>query len=564
VRSFVARPAAIRAAIARYYEGDPHAFVHLIMPDGSAFWPVDADASPVGGAGDEEPGTVMGRPPGSASSSSEPSGLLVVPQWGIPLPSGSGLSAPATTPTATGLRLEEPPHDALRGVSADAYLETLNTFVSLLEQGRAELRGHSSQVARLCKALAERVGLNAQDRHALLVAAYLHDVGKGPAGRLSGGVDPSASDLDGRGPLELHLTALNVARHEAHRVEAARLRDAAARLFASAALPELSVRILEHLYERFDGQGFPDRLAGKDIPYGSRVLALVETYCDLVTNPRNPYRRTLTAPQALSVVKELSGPIFDPTLSMLLRHVVLGPGASAHSVGGARALLVDPDHEETAILEMRLLEQGFAVKVVRDLAAAREALRVEAPDLILSEVDLTSSGDGFELMSAVGELPGVPRPALIFVTRRADRESVSRGFALGATDYLLKPASPELIATKAAQVMADATRRHSSGVSGSLREMALPDVVQILANGRRGGRLQLVDGGKRGEIHFSEGQIHDARFGSLEGEEAFYAMLKLGDGTFSLDPGFVPSRRVIHTSTESMLLEGMRRLDEHV
>ena len=94
--------------------------------------------------------------------------------------------------------------------------------------------------------------------------------------------------------------------------------------------------------------------------------------------------------------------------------------------------------------------------------------------------------------------------------------------------------------------------------------MSLPDVVQVLCNGRRGGRLRLVGGGKQGEIHFLDGQIWDAKFAGHSGEEAIYAMLRLTDGTFALDPSFKPAKRVIEVSPEGLLLEGMRRLDEGI
>ena len=51
-------------------------------------------------------------------------------------------------------------------------------------------------------------------------------------------------------------------------------------------------------------------------------------------------------------------------------------------------------------------------------------------------------------------------------------------------------------------------------------------------------------------------------FRSVAREEALYSMLALGDGDFSLDPGFKPASRVINASTEALLLEGMRRIDE--
>lgn len=531
-RALVARPAAIRAAIEKFYRKNPRAFADLSARETPPPSQLDVyDPSPFDD-GFEDPFT--GLMSGPAAS------IEVVREPEPPRAPAPPLAPPALAPRGT-IPADLPSTDAPH-IDPEAYLETLNVFVSLLERERGELRGHSSQVARLSRLVAERVGLPPGDRHAISIAAYLHDVGKGAQG--------------------YHLTALNVARYEGHRLQAQKSREVPAKLFAAARVGDGVARILAHLYERFDGQGFPDRLAGKDIPYGARVLALVETYCDLVGNSRNPYRKVLSAPQALSVVRELSGTLFDPTLADLLRHVVLGEDTS-QATGRTRALIVDPDPEETTVLEMRLLEHGFAVSVARDLAAARDQISNDPPDVVVTEVDLGGGGQsGFELPRFIAELPEEQRPALVFLTTHSDRESVSRAFDLGAADYIVKPASAELVATKLGQVAQSSARRQASGVSGSLREMSLPDVVQILCNGRRGGRLQIVSGGKRGEVHFADGQIHDAQFGGIGGEEAFYAMLKLTDGTFSLDPSFAPSRRVIHASAEGLLLEGMRRLDE--
>ncbi len=519
VRAYVARPAAIRAAIEKFYRGRARAFAELRareVPELELHEP-----SPLGGASDvamngfDDPFLSIVGPAESRRASSRPPPKLET-------------ARPSTVPVVTDAVFVDP----------EAYLETLAVFVSLLEQDRGELRGHSIQVARLCRLVAERVGLSLGDRHSLLTAAYLHDVGK---------------------PSEHHLTALNVARYEAHRAVAEKSQTAPVKLF-STALPEPARRILGHLYERFDGQGFPDRLAGKDIPYGSRVLSIVETYCDLTGHTDNPYGQLLTTAQALSVLKDLSPSLFDPTLVDLLRIVVAGDAGSESLAGRTRALLVDPDPEETTVLELRLIEYGFTVRVARDLAGARTALR-DGSDVVITEVDLVSEGEGFELLRAIAEL-GDARPSVLVLTRRADRDSVGKGFELGAADYLVKPASPEVVAKKAAQAVEGAARQHATGVSGSLKDMSVPDVVQILANGRRGGKLSIISGGKRGEILFSDGQIHDASFGSLAGEEAFYAILKLAEGTFSLDPTFAPQKRAIHASTEGLLLEGMRRLDE--
>ncbi len=92
--------------------------------------------------------------------------------------------------------------------------------------------------------------------------------------------------------------------------------------------------------------------------------------------------------------------------------------------------------------------------------------------------------------------------------------------------------------------------------------MSLPDIVQVLTSGRKSGSLGIRAGAESGAIHLADGDVVDAAWGKIRGEEAFYAMLKLSDGDFALDPSFVPQGRVIQMSSEMLLLEGMRRLDE--
>ena len=89
-------------------------------------------------------------------------------------------------------------------------------------------------------------------------------------------------------------------------------------------------------------------------------------------------------------------------------------------------------------------------------------------------------------------------------------------------------------------------------------------MVQVLFHGRKTGTCRSARRKGSGEIHFAEGNVVDALWGDARGEAAFYAMLKLTDGDFALDPSFKPPGRVIHQSAEALLLEGMRRMDEGI
>jgi response regulator RpfG family c-di-GMP phosphodiesterase len=440
------------------------------------------------------------------------------------LPYVASLSEPVPAPASVAM------HD---------YLETLNVFVALLEQERGELRGHSTSVARITRNVCERLGLKQEESDTIVVAAYLHDIGKFSA---------------------QHLTALNVAQYEAHRSQAKKSYLTPVRLFESVRLPDKVGNILGHLYERVDGQGFPDRLSGKEIPLGSRILAIVETYADLVGHAGNAFRRKLTPEEAWEVLARYKAKLFDSNLVDVLKLTVLGDDLRAKLLADRRrALIVDTDAEETTVLELRLAEHGFEVTIARNVADAENELKGEF-DVVISEVELKPQ-DGFVLLQHLrangNELP------FVFLSHKADSEVVQRGFELGADDFITKPASPEVVALKINRVLQGPGRkRKHGGVSGSLTEMSLPDVVQILYHGRKSGKLGISSEGKRGEIHFCDGQIYDASFGDELKEEAFYEMLLLHGGDFELDPNFKPTERKIELGPESLLLEGMRRLDE--
>lgn len=456
----------------------------------------------------------------------------------IPVPAMPGVM-PGAMPGMGG-DVESQVNKAPSGVAVHDYLETLNVLVALLENDRGDLRNHSVNVARICRRLCERLGLTQEESDAIIVGAYLHDVGKTSA---------------------YHLTALNVAEYDAHRQQAKKSYLTPVRIFESVRMPGDVNTILTHLYERFDGQGFPDRLTGKEICLGSRVLAIVETYADLIGHTGNPFRKKLTSQEAWDVLAKYKSKVFDPGLVDVFKLVVLGDDLRAKLLADSRrALLIDPDPEETTVLELRLAEHSFEVSIARNSTDAANELTNEF-DIVISEVELKPES-GFELLRKTRE-NGNDVP-WVFHSKLSEGDTIQKGFDLGADDFITKPASPDLVALKVNRVLDGAGRakRKTGGVSGSLTEMALPDVVQILFHGRKSGKLTIASEGKKGEILFNEGMIFDANFGDAAQEEAFYEMLSLTDGDFELDPNFRPSEQVIQVSPESLLLEGMRRLDE--
>lgn len=514
VKAFLSRPAAVRAAIAKSYGGDIHAFAMLDRAAQQQFHAM-LDVYNRGTMSEESVAAALVR---------EERGSRQVTERDV-------------------ARADAKPNKGGSG-SNESILELCNVMVSLLENGRAELRGHSSLVARIVRKVVERINLSPAAASACVAAAYLHDVGKMGT---------------------FHLTALNASEYDGHKAAAQKAHNTPTRLLEGVSFPNDTVLAVLHMYERYDGKGFPDGLAGKDIPLGSRVLAIADTYADLTENPRNPYRKQLSAKEACDVLVKFKSAIFDPHLVDLFKAAVLGDDVRARLIGDRKvALLVDPDPEETTVLELRMFEQGFDVKVARSAEQGLKVLASADIDLVVSELDFPQS-DGLNFIADARKLGKNKEAPWVIHSRRQAKADVQRAFELGVADYVTKPAPTDVFVAKLKAVIEQrAMQKGARGVSGSLREMGLPDIIQILYHGRKTGKLRIRSGSEQGEIHVDAGAVVNALFGAIRGADAFYAMLKLPDGDFALDPQFKPTVRVIDQSSEALLLEGMRRMDEGI
>ena len=321
------------------------------------------------------------------------------------------------------------------------------------------------------------------------------------------------------------------------------------------------------MYERMDGKGFPDGLKGKDIPVGARALAVVDTYADFNQNPRNSHRKILTAAETLQQLSKHKDTIYDGYMVDLLATIVLGDDLKARILQSKTPiLLVDNDAEETTVLELRLLEQGLDVQLARDAAQALKIISENDVDLVVSEVDLAKEGgDGLKLLADVRQLPKGKEITWVAYTRKSDSATIQKVFELSA-DYIPKPASIDVLSAKIKMLVEQrlSTKRSARGVSGSLAEMGLPDLIQIVFHGRKSGNLRITSSQGNGEIHIEKGNVVNAIWKDKKGEEAFYALLQVQNGEFELDPSFKSTERVIKNSSEALLLEGMRRLDEGI
>ncbi len=99
-------------------------------------------------------------------------------------------------------------------------------------------------------------------------------------------------------------------------------------------------------------------------------------------------------------------------------------------------------------------------------------------------------------------------------------------------------------------------------LQGSLSELSLPDVIQLVSVSGKTGAFHLDRDGEEGQIYLKDGQITDAVVGNLQGEHAVYEMAIWASGDFSFNPGELSGEITVHRSNANLMMEAARRLDE--
>ena len=159
---------------------------------------------------------------------------------------------------------------------------------------------HSTGVGHLAESTAYRLGLERDQQVEVRLAGELHDVGKVaiPNGILS---KPGGLTREERLVVEQHPVI-------------------GERILAAAPALANVARLVRSSHEWMDGTGYPDRLAGEDIPLGARLVAVCDAYDAMVSD--RPYRRAMDAEAALAELERSAGFQFEADIVVLVREAI--------------------------------------------------------------------------------------------------------------------------------------------------------------------------------------------------------------------------------------------------
>ena len=179
--------------------------------------------------------------------------------------------------------------------SKDAIFNTLKKIITTLEFKDMDTRDHSRRVSDYAKQLAIKMGLSQKEIDDIEIAGWVHDIGKLAIN------DEILKSKNGK------LTNEQYKHIKIHP-------DMGAILLKSIIPGEKDIIDYAHYHhERYDGRGYPDEIAGEDIPLGARILCVADSF-EAMTAKRS-YNNPMTLKEAIEQVKSCAGTQFDPKVA---------------------------------------------------------------------------------------------------------------------------------------------------------------------------------------------------------------------------------------------------------
>jgi two-component system cell cycle response regulator len=195
---------------------------------------------------------------------------------------------------------------------ATAGRQSSDVLVRALAERHPDLGDHQDGVAELAAEVARRAGIDGEDLAQLCHAAALHDVGKVaiPDAIIN---KPAALDDEEWAFMRRHTII-------------------GERIVAAAPALGGAAKLVRSSHEAFDGSGYPDGLAGTEIPLGARIIAICDAFDAMIS--ARPYSRGRTTDEALAELMRCAGSQFDPELVRLFLQVMTERAAAPTAANG--------------------------------------------------------------------------------------------------------------------------------------------------------------------------------------------------------------------------------------
>lgn len=283
--------------------------------------------------------------------------------------------------------------------------------------------GHSQRVANYSREIAKRMGKSKEEQREIYYAGLLHDVGKirvseeviNKPGRLTN------EEFD---QIKIHpVTGYHI------------LKD----IYETKNIAEGA----KFHHERYDGNGYPNGLSGKNIPEIARIIGIADAYDAMASN--RSYRSALPQEKVRSEIVNGKGVQFDPDIAeIMLQMMNEDKNYEMRQMNATQknVLVIDDDsmthklishimHDEVMYKIMGAVNGETAMKILEDTPA----------DVVLLDLNLPRQS-GFEIFTQIKEKYDVP---VIFMTGDRNIETIQKAYEMGIEDYITKPFQPPVL-----------------------------------------------------------------------------------------------------------------------
>ena len=231
-----------------------------------------------------------------------------------------------------------------------------------------------------------------------------------------------------------------------------------------------------------------------------------------------------------------------------------------------KILVVEDNPTVLKLLCQSLEKCGELVTAADGVDALQKAAEIQ-PDVIISDYSMPRM-NGQELLESLRGRDETSQIPFVFLASQKEIDERLRTLE-GVEDYLVKPFFVQELARQVRSITArlygkkmENLQMRGGTTAGLLSEMSLIDWMQSLEQGRKTCTLLLRSAGETCKLYFNQGQVTHAQCGVLKGNEAVYKVLTWVDGEWEVDFTKTSSEHTTTMSTQGLMMEGLRLLDE--
>lgn len=344
--------------------------------------------------------------------------------------------------------------------------------------------------------------------------------------------------------------------------------------------------ILQH-HENYNGSGYPMKLKGREICIGARIVHLADSYVAMTTE--RPYRIALSHEEARVEIVSHIGTDFDPEIAEKFLEVLDEETRYDESV--LSLLVFEAEANISRIIKLGADADTFNVVQATTTAELLENIRREVPNLTLVDVGMLNNETLISFFNTMYEIPLFETCPFIFVMTDPLFE---KHFVGTNVRYINMPIDMDELVHMVKELLVEAAPRpdegervgflssqflgtkdegetliesawekvEAKGITGVLEDFSLCEIVQILQMGLKTAKIDINFNGSVGMVHMQNGNIVQAATNKVDGEEAFYEMMRWPHGDFCIHHGIRSADNNITSETTYLLLESAKIMDD--